>query len=346
MTNSKPLVTICCLVYNQENYIRQAFDGFLKQQTNFDFEIIVHDDASNDNSKSIIENYTSKDDRFKPIFQENNKYSKGERIWFKYMFPKCKGKYIAICDGDDYWTDPLKLQKQVDFLENNLDYGIVGAKLKSLDQNTNTISEWTHEKNKIPNLNIKNLIEGNFIFSSSSLFVNDFNVEPWWQNLPIGDWPMYILQIKSRKIKILDEFMGVYRVHSNGIFSKISISQQLNTELKCLEILYQYGEFSKDIKILITKNIHDKKTAILLEQQKDNLLQLRLENEKQIFEKSQIIEEKSQIIEEKSQIIDNNIKELEYLYKKLNRIKKSIFYKTFVKIELFLRNIKKIKKTF
>ncbi|MGY5355746.1 glycosyltransferase family 2 protein [Wenyingzhuangia sp. IMCC45467] len=262
-TNNTPLVSICCLVYNQENYIQQTFDSFLSQNTNFDFEIIIHDDASTDNSKSIISDYVKKDDRFKPIYQTDNKFSKGERIWFKYLFPKCKGKYIAICDGDDYWTDPLKLQKQVDFLENNSDYSIVGAKFNCFYQQTGVMSDWEHEKNKIPNANIKNLIDGNFIFASSSLFINDFKIEPWWQDFPIGDWPFFILQIKNRKIKILDEFMGVYRVHNKGVFSKASIIQQLNTELKCLTTLYKNSSFTLDINNHLKKRISDKKRKII-----------------------------------------------------------------------------------
>ncbi len=311
MSKNKPLVSICCLVYNQENFIKQAFNGILKQQTNFPFEIIVHDDASTDSSKKIILEYTSIDDRFKPIFQEQNKYSKNERIWFKYMFPKCQGKYIAICDGDDFWTDPLKLQKQVDFLENNPDYSIVGAKFKNLNQNTGVISEWEHEKNKIPNADINTLIDGNFIYASSSLFINDFKIENWWQKFPIGDWPFFILQIKDRKIKILDEFMGVYRIHDNGAFSDVSKIKQYKTELKCLKILLKNGNFNDIINKHLKKVIFDKNVTIAIEQSPKHKL---------------------------------NLKEIDYLNKKINRIKKSIFYKTFVKLELFVRNIEKIKR--
>ena len=314
MNNKKPLVTICCMVYNHEDYIKQAFDGFLIQKTNFDFEIIVHDDASTDNSKNIIEDFAKKDSRFKPIFQKSNKYSKGERITFKYLFPKCNSKYIAICDGDDYWTDPLKLQKQVDFLENNLDYSIVGAKLHNLDQKAGVVSDWEHEKNKILNADIRNLIDGNFIYTSSSLFINDFKIEPWWQDFPIGDWPFFILQIKDRKIKILDEFMGVYRVHNKGIFSKISLIKQLQTELNCLEILLKEGPFSKDTIESLEKNIADKKLSIAIE-------------------KSPEVKSRETSLKQ----------EIDFLNQQLKRIKKSLFYKTFVKLELFLRNIKKIK---
>jgi len=122
MNNTKPLVSICCQVYNHEKFIDKTIKGFQAQITDFNFEIIICDDASTDASKEIIVNYSKLDDRIKPIFQEENKFSKNERILYKYIYPKCIGKYIAVCDGDDYWTDSLKLQKQVDFLESNPDY--------------------------------------------------------------------------------------------------------------------------------------------------------------------------------------------------------------------------------
>ena len=121
-----PLVSIICLVYNHANYLRECFDGFIMQRVNFPIEILVHDDASTDNSAEIIKDYTDKYPQlFKPIFQTINQYSKGVHISATYQYPRCRGKYIAVCEGDDYWTDPYKLQRQVDFLEANPEYGLV-----------------------------------------------------------------------------------------------------------------------------------------------------------------------------------------------------------------------------
>lgn len=117
------MVSVCCLVYNHEPFLRECFDGFVMQKTNFPIEILVHDDASTDHSADIIREYTSKYPHlFKPIYQTENQYSKGVPITAKYQFPRAKGKYIAMCEGDDYRTDPLKLQKQVDFMEKHNDY--------------------------------------------------------------------------------------------------------------------------------------------------------------------------------------------------------------------------------
>lgn len=114
-----PLVSICCLTYNHVAYIRQCLDGFLLQQCDFEFEILIHDDASTDGTQEIIKDYQQKyPEIIKPILQTENQWSKGVRgISFKHNFPRASGKYIALCEGDDYWTDLLKLKRQVEFLE-------------------------------------------------------------------------------------------------------------------------------------------------------------------------------------------------------------------------------------
>ena len=134
-----PMVSICCITYNHENYIKKALDGFLMQKTNFAFEILINDDASTDGTTNIIRSYESKyPDMIKPIYQIENQYSKGIRsIYGFFNFPRAKGKYIAMCEGDDYWIDPNKLQTQVDFLENNEDYGLVHSDLNEYNTITN-----------------------------------------------------------------------------------------------------------------------------------------------------------------------------------------------------------------
>ena len=121
-----PLVSIICLTYNQAQYIRKTLEGFVMQKTNFPIEILIHDDASTDETADIIREYENKYPQIiKPIYQQENQYSKKVAIGATYIYPKVKGKYIALCEGDDYWIDPLKLQKQVDFLESHLDYALV-----------------------------------------------------------------------------------------------------------------------------------------------------------------------------------------------------------------------------
>ncbi len=118
--NSKPLVSIRCLVYNHEPYLRQCLDGFVMQKTDFAFEAIVHDDASTDNSAAIIREYAEKyPDIIKPIYETENQYSKKDGSLRKIMNEAIHpdAKYVAFCEGDDYWTDPNKLQLQVEFMK-------------------------------------------------------------------------------------------------------------------------------------------------------------------------------------------------------------------------------------
>lgn len=125
-TSSPIILTIYTLTYNHEHYIRDALDGIVMQKTNFRFEAVVHDDCSSDKTVSIIREYAEKyPDIIKPIFEEVNQYSKGEdsQILTK-MRALTHGKYIAFCEGDDYWTDPSKLQQQVAFLENHPEYSM------------------------------------------------------------------------------------------------------------------------------------------------------------------------------------------------------------------------------
>ncbi len=120
---AEPLVSICCVTYNQETYIRDAIEGFLMQKCTFPYEILIHDDASTDGTSKIIKNYAaSYPALIFPIYQTENQYSKKEgSLEARFVWPNARGKYIAVCEGDDYWTDSGKLQKQVDLLEANPD---------------------------------------------------------------------------------------------------------------------------------------------------------------------------------------------------------------------------------
>ena len=133
------LVSISCITYNHSAYIRQCLDGMLMQQTTFGFEILIHDDCSTDGTDDIIREYVSRYPQIiKPLFEEENQYQQGKPIGtIVWNLPRAKGKYIAMCEGDDYWTDPLKLQKQVDFMEANPEYGLCYTDYDMCDENGN-----------------------------------------------------------------------------------------------------------------------------------------------------------------------------------------------------------------
>ena len=118
MNNKDIKVSVCCTVYNHEKYLRKCLDGFVMQKTNFAFEVLINDDKSTDSSADIIREYYEKyPDIIVPVFQTENQYSKGVDIIDDILIPMAKGKYIALCEGDDYWCDENKLLLQYDYME-------------------------------------------------------------------------------------------------------------------------------------------------------------------------------------------------------------------------------------
>lgn len=131
--NEKPLVSICCITYNHRDYIESALCGFLTQVTKFRFEILVHDDASSDGTWNILKKYRDEYPRIiKVIRQKENQYSKNPIISPRFLWPLAAGKYIALCEGDDYWCDEEKLQRQVEILENDKNVSMVHSDVSNL----------------------------------------------------------------------------------------------------------------------------------------------------------------------------------------------------------------------
>ncbi len=143
---TEPLVSICCVTFNHEPYIRKCLDGFLMQKTTFPIEILIHDDASTDKTADIIREYEAKyPDLIFPIYETENKYSHGFETRMDFFnYNRARGKYIAYCEGDDYWTDPLKLQKQVDFLESHPDYSLCLHNFHDINSTTGQITYPRH----------------------------------------------------------------------------------------------------------------------------------------------------------------------------------------------------------
>ena len=233
MNDISPLLTIRCLAYNHEHYIRQCLDGFVMQQTDFKFEVIVHDDASTDGTANIIREYAEKyPDIIKPILQTENQYSKHDGSLRRIVNEHTRGKYVAFCEGDDYWTDPLKIQKQVGFLEANPEYGLVYTEAKSFIQNDRNFS--------LNNLGVgtdsfeKLLYNGNGVptlttcFRTHLLFDYYEYVDGHSDKWLLGDYPLWLFISLKMKLKFLNEVTAVYRVLTNSA----SHSEDVNVKLK------------------------------------------------------------------------------------------------------------------
>lgn len=237
---SQITVSIFMLTYNQENYITQAMDSILMQETNFNYQLVIGEDYSTDGTRKICEEYANKYPQKVKLLPSLNK-NVGLINNYLRTIKACDGKYIAICDGDDYWIDKDKLQKQVDFLEKNPDFYIVATNLKRLYSN-GKMQEFKNNNYK-PYYNFEDLIFDNLIASVTVLFKNiqkNDKLPNWINKFPYGDWPTYLWTIKNEgKIHFLDDITAVYRTDV-GISSKIrkdhSKTAKINLEiLECID---------------------------------------------------------------------------------------------------------------
>ena len=253
-----PLVSIICTAFNHESFITQCLDGFIMQQTNFPFEIIVHDDASTDITQEIIKKYEQKyPNLFNNIYQTENQYTKKDiNIWSDIMFPKAKGKYIALCEGDDYWTDPYKLQKQVDFLEANEEYVFCGHEVfikntKWDEKIEDTFFSKAYNIITKNNYSSEELIAIKYPFHTSSfVFRNKLNWDDFNHIFKItisGDNTLIAILALYGKTKYFEDCMSVYRLNNSGISHNFK-GEQLIKNLKNQILVYQLiDKYSKNI---------------------------------------------------------------------------------------------------
>jgi len=229
-------VSIFLLTYNQEQFIAQTINSILMQKANFNFQIVIGEDCSTDGTRSICKTFAEKySNKIKllPALEKNI----GLIANYMRTIKACEGKYIAICDGDDYWIDENKLQKQVSFLEDNPNYSIVYSKLKKLFPD-GTFKESIQRKLKQAG-DFDDLVFENVIPSVTVLFRNRQNISAvptWITNFPYGDWPTYLWILKDGgKIHFMDEITAVYRMHI-GVSAQVRKSSS-NTLLVNLGIL-------------------------------------------------------------------------------------------------------------
>lgn len=252
-----PLVSICCITYNHAPYIRQCLEGFVMQQTNFAFEVLIHDDASTDETTDIIHEYeTLYPEIIKPIYQTENQYSKGIKINRTYNYPRAKGKYLALCEGDDYWIDPLKLQKQVDFLETHSGYSLcfhnamvhyedgktqdhIFSEIENREYyGTEIYKTWT-----IPTCSV--------LFHKRVLSEEKYIALTRMRGIIAGDTPLFICCSFSGKIQGMSDIAAVYRKHLGGIMAKFSAQKSTLLSKDIAVARFFYGDY---IRICKKKN--------------------------------------------------------------------------------------------
>lgn len=246
------IVTIQCLVFNHAPYLRQCLDGIVMQKTNFRFEAIVHDDASTDGSASIISEYAEEyPDIIKPIFETENQYTKGSDVLQGIMNANTHGRYVAICEGDDYWIDPLKLQKQVDFLSSHTDYSLIGSNGVVLYTDPNKGLEYFNNHHNLREVTFEELVNIWVFPTASLLFRKDIlnNYPKWSKDLHFGDDIIVMTCAIHGKVATLGELSCVYRKGS-GITKELDKKQEFMAEQHKLfytHLLEDTGDKYRDV---------------------------------------------------------------------------------------------------
>ena len=276
-TDIRPLmVTILCITYNQERYIRECLEGFVMQKTNFRFEAIVHDDASTDGTADIIREYEKNyPDIIKPIYETENQYSKHDGSLDRIMDEHTHGKYVAICEGDDYWIDPLKLQKQFDFMEAHPEcslcfhshYNLLLSGEKKIHR-PKVIKEFYSPENVI-------LGGGGFMATGSMFYrwgyLKNEGRPDFWKRSPVGDLPLMLYLATKGKVGYIDDTMSVYRRQAIGSWTSGQKSwKKRRRHYKA--ILNMFDEYDKYTNYIYHQTILKKKNYNKRKHWKTNVL--------------------------------------------------------------------------
>lgn len=257
MEENQPLVSVCMITYNHEDFIKQAIEGVLMQQTDFNVEFIISNDCSNDNTHVVIEKLIASN-RNKNInfLYHNQSENLGMMSNFIFALEKCQGKYIALCEGDDYWIDSLKLQKQIDFLELNNEYSFCGHQhIISKDYILQDINI------QLKVVEFEDLVHKNLISTASLVFrkryLNPLFIK-WLNKLPAGDWALQLFVLQKYEGYVLKDRMSVYRQHNSGVWSNLGKKEM---GLKGIQTLLEVRQKlkKKDLKAKINNAIRNRK---------------------------------------------------------------------------------------
>lgn len=262
MLNENIVVSIICTTFNHEKYIESCLEGFLSQHTDFEYEIIIHDDCSTDNTAEIIRKYVEKEPkRIKAVLQTENQYSKGRDIIGEIMMPMTRGKYIAFCEGDDVWTDKTKLARQLAFIEGHPEYVacVHNTLFHRCDKYCKDFPMFVYNEDR--DLGFQDILKWNaFGYQYSSLFVKkEFFVSP---PFGYGEYPMAIYLSLNGKIRFLARIMSMYRFRSskyatrNNVFSRRAMLRENEGTIEGLKKIKDYIR-DDDKKNLVEKKIQE-----------------------------------------------------------------------------------------
>ncbi|UWY28613.1 glycosyltransferase [Flavobacterium sp. TR2] len=253
--NKSSIISVCMITYGHEKYIREAIEGVLMQNSDFEIEIILFNDCSPDNTDKIIQDIIKNHERGSWIKYIKHDQNVGMMVNFLQALKACKGDYIALCEGDDYWVDPLKLQKQISFLSSNPHFSLCFH--NSIIKSENNERVMLEELGKLE-FDTKDILHQWFIPTASIVFRNysDFVFPDWFVNCQSGDIPLLLLLSLRGNIKYIDEVMSVYRLHQGGV------SNTHREYSKVIGMVYIYQSFNFYTKLKFDEEI---KNAIIYE---------------------------------------------------------------------------------
>lgn len=230
------LVSVVIITYNHEKYISQAVHGVLIQKCNFDLELIIANDCSNDNTDFVLNGILGSHEKcswIKYTRHLSNKGAVGNSIW---ALQQAKGAYVAICEGDDYWTNPFKLQRQVDFLEMNKSFSMCFHDVSVLNETISQDYEYPFPPRK--KLSFQDILLKHYIPTCSVMYRNSFFPSPipkWWYNCKMLDLPLELTLATQGPIYFFPDKMAIYRQNSNSLTKN---SQQIKTGRNAYKFLY------------------------------------------------------------------------------------------------------------
>lgn len=274
--HNHPVVSVCISAYNHASFISDCIEGVLNQEVDFPIEIIIGEDDSTDGTREICIHYAEKFPSLIRLFLRSEK----DKIWingkktgnFNWLanLKAARGEYIALCDGDDYWIDPLKLKKQVDII-NSGSFVLCGTHKQALHEGeTNFREEYPRFSNRQEFSQIDFSLENPFL-PSTVIFKNKFEIFPDWLNtVSILDWPLFFLLVKEGRAIFLDEPMTVYRVHAQGFWSSMGFYERLHNRVLVREkIIAHLPDLAAKVKLLKIQALEAKKMFRYKKQLKD-----------------------------------------------------------------------------
>lgn len=248
-------VSICMITYGHQAYIEKAIHAVLNQQTTFDIELVVANDNSPDQTHEIIQKCIASHPKGTKIVYLNNTTNLGMMPNFVQALKTCTGKYVALCEGDDYWIDDLKLQKQVDFLEANSDFAICFHKVNM--ETDGVIAGDTITSKMAENTTILDLASGNYMHTCSVVYRNHLfgDFPDYFYRSPVGDYFLHLLNARHGSIHYIDQTMAIYRVHSTSYWSS---KQQIEREQIWIDFIENIKEnFASDVKKRLEKQVFE-----------------------------------------------------------------------------------------